>query len=105
MTVPMDARWISAWARRSAAARFVLPAIILLAGLIGHVVVADAGERRAHERVDERAQKVADALRGRVNAYGGVLYGVRGLFGASEHVTVTEFHHSHEARGVEERYP
>ena len=34
-----------------------------------------------------------------------MLYGVRGLFGASEHVTAAEFHASHLARAVEERYP
>jgi signal transduction histidine kinase len=103
MTISMANRPTSA--RRGAAARFVLPAIILVAGVIAHIFVADEGQRREHARVDERADRVADALEARVNAYGGVLYGVRGLFGASEHVTLEEFHISHEARAVEERYP
>jgi signal transduction histidine kinase len=87
------------------AARLVLPVILLLGGLIGHVLVAQAGERRAHARVDERAHRVAEAIENRVNAYGGVLFGIRGLFGASQHVTLGEFHASHEARAVETRYP
>jgi signal transduction histidine kinase len=101
----MEVRPPSAARRRRVAARLVLPVILLLAGVIGHVIAADAGERRAHSRVDERADRIAEALEGRVNAYGGVLYGIRGLFGASEHVTLSEFHTSHEARAVEERYP
>jgi signal transduction histidine kinase len=105
MTVRMDARPTNASGRRAAAARFVLPAVILVAGLIGHLFVAEAGDRRAHERTDHRAEAVADALKARVNAYGGVLYGVRGLFAASAHVTATEFHVSHVARAVEQRYP
>ncbi len=101
----MDHRPTYASARRGAAARFVLPVIILAAGVIGHFFVAAEGERRERHRVDERAHRVAEALEARVNAYGGVLYGVRGLFGASKHVTAGEFHDSHEARAVEERYP
>jgi signal transduction histidine kinase/sensor domain CHASE-containing protein len=100
----MDHRPTSASARR-AAARFVLPVIILAAGLVGHFVLGAEADRREHQRVDDRAERVAAALKARVNAYGGVLYGVRGLFGASSHVTATEFHLSHESRAVEERYP
>jgi signal transduction histidine kinase len=91
--------------RRTPAARFVLPVIIVAAAVIGHVFVVNEGERRAQQRVDERGQRVAEALQARVTAYGGVLYSVRGLFGASEHVTTSEFHVSHRSRGVEERYP
>ena len=105
MTLSMDHRPTYAWARRGAAARFVLPVIILVAAMIGHLFVVKEGERRAQQRVEERGARVAEALKGRVDAYGGVLYGVRGLFGASAHVTATEFHDSHDARGVEERYP
>src|SRR5215208_5195082 len=105
MSLPMDHRPTYGSARRGAAARFVLPVIILAAGLIGHFFVAAEGDRREQQRVDERAHRVAEALQARVKAYGGVLYGVRGLFGASEHVTPAEFHYSHEARGVEARYP
>jgi signal transduction histidine kinase len=101
----MDVRPSSAPSRRRAAARFVLPVIILVAGVIGHLVVAEEGERREHQRVDGRAHHVAEKLESRVRAYGGVLYGVRGLFGASDHVTAAEFHASHQARSVEERYP
>lgn len=105
MTVSMDARPTHASARRGPAARFVLPLIIVAAALIGHLFVVHEGERRAQQRVDERGARIAEALKGRVNAYGGVLFGVRGLFGASEHVTTSEFHVSHEARSVEARYP
>jgi signal transduction histidine kinase len=104
MTLSMDHRPTSASARR-AAARFVLPVILLAAGLAGHFIVAAEADRREHQRVDGRTHHVAEALEARVNAYGGVLYGVRGLFGASAHVTATGFHVSHEARAVEERYP
>ena len=95
MTVAMDHR-------RTTAARFVLPVIILAAALIGHLFVVREGERRTQQRVEERGQRVADALEGRVGDYGGVLYGVRGLFSASRHVTVGEFHASHTSRGVED---
>src|SRR5829696_2517538 len=105
MSVLMDDRPTPASARRRTAARFVLPLILLIGGLIGHVAVSREGERRAHERADARAERVAGALRERVEDYGNVLYGVRGLFAASDHVTAREFHDSHRARGVEERYP
>src|ERR671914_1950988 len=97
MTLSMDHRPTTASARR-VAARFVLPLIILAAGLVGHFLVAAEADRREHQRVDDRAHHVAEALEARVSAYGGVLYGVRGLFGASSHVTPTEYHVSHEAR-------
>jgi signal transduction histidine kinase len=105
MTRLMDARPTRASTRRGTAARFVLPLIIAVAAVIVHLIVVGEGNRREHHRVDERAHDVAEALEARVNAYGGVLYGVRGLFGASDHVTPSEFHVSHQARSVEERYP
>ena len=102
----MDTRPIVGPGRRGAsAARFGLPAIILLAALVAHVLVVDAGERRERAQVDAKAAAVAEGLERRVVAYGDVLYGVRGLFGASRHVTTAEFHASHAARAVEERYP
>ena len=93
-------------ARRGAgAARFVLPLFILAAALVAHVLVLESGERRERAQVEAHAAGVADELERRVDAYGGVLYGVRGLFGASRHVTTAEFHASHDARDVERRYP
>jgi signal transduction histidine kinase len=101
----MDARPGSVAARRAVAARFLLPLIIVAAAIVAHLLVAAEGERRERAQVDARAARVADGLQRRVEDYGDVLYGVRGLFGASRHVTAREFHLSHRARAVEQRYP
>jgi CHASE1-domain containing sensor protein len=91
--------------RGHAVARFLLPLLIVAAALVVQALVVHQGERRERARVEARAERVADALERRVNAYSSVLYGVRGLLGASRRVTAREFHLSHEAREVELRYP
>src|SRR4051794_18085745 len=90
---------------RLAVARFVLPVVILIAAFLVHRLVAEDGERREGVQLDARAEGVAESLQRRVNAYGDVLYGVRGLFAASDRVTAAEFHASHLARDVERQYP
>jgi signal transduction histidine kinase len=90
---------------RRIAARFLLPLIVMAVAVVVHLVVADNGRQRAHERLQARADAVADSLRARVEEYGGVLYGVRGLFGASPRVTARGFHVSHVRGAVEQRYP
>jgi light-regulated signal transduction histidine kinase (bacteriophytochrome) len=87
--------------RGHAVARLLLPLLIVAAALVVHALVVHQGERRERARVEARAERVADALERRVDAYGSVLYGVRGLLGASRRVTAREFHLSHEAREVE----
>ncbi len=100
----MDARPTLKAARRGAPARFVLPLIILGAAIVVHLLVVGEGQRRERGRVAASAARVADELHRQIGAYGDVLYGVRGLFGA-ERVTAAEFHASHRAREVERRYP
>ena len=65
-------------------ARFLVPLVIVLAAVAAHVAVRDAGERRAADRVEARAQAVAGDLAARVEAYGAALYGVRGLTGGAD---------------------
>src|SRR3954447_14637594 len=91
--------------RRLAVARFVLPVVILIAAFVVHRLVAEDGERRERGGLDARAAAVADSLQRRISAYGDVLYGVRGVFAASNRVTAEEFHASHEASAVEPHYP
>src|SRR5215207_5083229 len=97
MKASMDPRRISA--------RFVLPLFVLAAAVVGHLLVSEYGRERERERVDARAHVVAGNLNARVKEYGGVLYGVRGLFAASPHVTARAFHRSHERSAIEQRYP
>src|SRR5215212_9001593 len=105
MTTQMDVRPTFGSRRLGAAARFVLPLVILIAALVVHLLVAQDGRLREREELGARAQRVADALSTRVSAYGDVLYGVSGVFAASRRVTAAEFHASHQARDVELRYP
>lgn len=105
MTSAMDARRTLGPGRRGPAARFVLPLIIVVAAVVVHVLVVAQGERRERTQVGAHAARVADALERRVDAYGGVLYGVRGLFIASKDITTAEFHRGHDAGDVERRYP
>jgi signal transduction histidine kinase len=92
-------------ARPTSIARFVFPLIIVAAAVVAHLFMAENGRRREHERVDGRAHAVAGNLEARVKAYGGVLYGVRGLFVASRNVSASEFHASHAGNAIEQRYP
>src|SRR5829696_6243984 len=105
MRPSMDVRRKWGPQRRGAAARFLLPLSIVIAAIVVHLLVVDATERREHERVDARARAVAADVRARVDGYRGVLYGVRGLFGARRSVTASEFHLSQHAGAVHERYP
>src|SRR5215218_8239418 len=78
MSLMMDAR----------PARFLVPLVIALAAVAAHIVVRDAGARRAADRLAARAHAVADDLAARVDAYGAVLYGVRGVVGGADRAAV-----------------
>src|ERR671931_498807 len=96
----MDARPARSADHRRAAARFLLPLGIVVAALVVHVLVVRAGERDEQVELNARAERVAGGLQRRLDEYGGVLYGVRGLFRASGHVTEREFHLDQVAREV-----
>ena len=91
--------------RRRRAATVVLPALILLAGIVAHLSLVAAGKRTERERLDRRAQQVAFSLQRRVRSYGDVLYSVKGLFRGSEHVTQREFHENLSSQHLFRRHP
>ena len=101
----MADRESSAVSRRRRAATVVLPALILLAGIVAHLSLVAAGKRTERERLDRRAQQVAYSLQRRVRSYGDVLYSVKGLFRGSEHVTQREFHENLSSQHLFRRHP
>ena len=101
----MADRESSAVSRRRRAATVVLPALILLAGIVAHLSLVAAGKRTERERLDRRAQQVAFSLQRRVRSYGDVLYSVKGLFRGSEHVTQREFHENLSSQHLFRRHP
>ena len=101
----MADRESSAVSRRRRAATVVLPALILLAGIVAHLALVAAGKRTERERLDRRAQQVAYSLQRRVRSYGDVLYSVKGLFRGSEHVTQREFHQNLSSQHLFRRHP
>src|SRR5688572_24669428 len=105
MTNRMDARPTQGPLNRGMAVRLALPALILVVAVALHFVAASWGERREKENVRDRAQEAAHHLATRIAQYGDALYGVRGLFAASDQVTHREFHESMEAAAVARRFP
>ena len=97
MTPAMDIRPTHGPLNRSLAVRLVLPALILLVAVALHFVAASWGDRRQEENVRDRAEAAAQHLAGRISRYGDSLYGVRGLFAASDQVTHHEFSESMDA--------
>jgi CHASE1-domain containing sensor protein len=101
----MDDRATQRADRRRRAASIALPALILLAAVVGHFAVATGGDRAERERLDRRSQLLSAALERRVRNYGDVLYGVHGLFRGSDHVTPEEFHANLASQRIFDRYP
>src|SRR4051812_37224366 len=91
--------------RRRRAATIALPALILLAGIVGHLALVAAGHRTERERLDRQAQQVASSVQRRVRTYGDVLYSVKGLFRGSRHVTQREFHVNLASQHILRRHP
>jgi signal transduction histidine kinase len=90
---------------RRRAATLVLPALILLAGIVAHAALVEAGDRTERERLDRHADRVAATIARRVRTYGEVLYSVHGLFLSSRHVTPREFHDNLAAQRIFRRHP
>jgi signal transduction histidine kinase len=91
--------------RRLRAATLVLPALILLAGIVVHAALVDACDRTERARLDQRAEQVAATIARRVRIYGDVLYSVHALFLSSQHVTPREFHDNLHAQRIFRRHP
>src|SRR5918994_1850435 len=105
MTPVMDARPTHGPLNRSLAVRLVLPALIMLVAVALHFVAASWGDRRQEDNVRDRAEAGAKLLAARIAQYGDALYGVRGLFAASDEVNHREFSESMDAAAVARRFP
>src|SRR5829696_2410664 len=105
MTLSMDVRPTHGPLNRSLAVRLVLPGLVLLVAVVGHFAAAAWGERREHEHRRELAEASASHLATRISQYGDALYGLRGLFAASDEVTHAEFRESAAASAVARRFP
>jgi signal transduction histidine kinase len=105
MTPVMDARPTPGPLNRSLAVRLVLPALIMLVAVALHFVAASWGDRRQEDNVRDRAEAGAKLLAARIAQYGDALYGVRGLFAASDEVNHREFSESMDAAAVARRFP
>ena len=105
MTERMDARPTHGPLNRSMAVRLALPALILVVAIALHFVAASWGERREKANVRDRAEAAAQHLASRIARYGDALYGVRGLFAASDEVTHREYRESMDAAAVARRFP
>ncbi len=105
MTSRMDVRPTRPRLDRSLAARLALPALILVIAVAAHLAAVAWGERREEANVRDRAQEAAQQLETRISRYGDALYGVRGLFAASDTVTHREFRESMDAAAVARRFP
>jgi signal transduction histidine kinase len=104
MGQPMDRRSTRPSVRRRAAS-IAVPALILAAAVLVHLALVSAGDRAEAERLDRRAEQVANALERRVRTYGDVLYSVHGLFRSSDHVTRQEFHENLASQRIFGRHP
>jgi signal transduction histidine kinase len=93
------------WERRQIATIALPPLIAVMAALAAWQLVR-AEDNRRDARLSARAESTASALRQRIGAYTDVLYGLRGLFEASDNgVTRREFHDHVRAVDVARRYP
>jgi signal transduction histidine kinase len=93
------------WERRRVAT-FALPLLIAATAALAAWQLARAEDNRRDARLSARAESTASALRQRIAAYTDVLYGLRGLFEASDHgVSRREFHDHVRAVDVSHRYP
>ena len=86
-------------------ARLALPLLIVATAALAAWQLERAEQNRRASRVGARAESTATALQRRLAAYSDVLFGVRGLFEASNGVTRREFHEHLDAVDVARRYP
>ena len=105
MTNSMDGRATRPRLDRGLAVRLALPALILVVAVAAHLAAVAWGERREEENIRARAEAAAAHLAARIAQYGDALYGVRGLFAASDEVTHREFRESMDAAAVARRFP
>jgi len=105
MTNSMDGRVTRPRLDRGLAVRLALPALILVVALAAHLAAVAWGERREEENIRARAEAAAGHLDARIARYGDALYGVRGLFTASDEVTHREFSESMDAAAIARRFP
>ena len=93
------------WERRRVAA-IALPLLIAATAALAAWQLAHAEDNRRDARLSARAESTASALRQRISNYTDVLYGLRGLFEASDSgVTRREFHDHVQAVDLARRYP
>ncbi len=87
----------------------LLPAAVVLAGLGGTAVLAQAirshSEAENHARLEGGAEQVVARLEARLTAYEDVLLGGAGLFDASDRVSAGEWRAFIEGMRVAQRYP
>jgi CHASE1-domain containing sensor protein len=101
----MDARPSVPGERRRTAARFLLPAVILAAGFVVHLVISHSTDRRVAEELRNRTQGAVLAIQEEVRNYEDVAYSLGGVFTASTHVTHREFADNIASQRLHTRYP
>jgi signal transduction histidine kinase len=91
--------------RRERVATVALPVLVVAISVIAAWQLARSQHDRRDARVRARATQAAQVVQQRIGSYTDVLFGVRGLFEASNGVGRREFHAHLHAVGVAHRYP
>jgi signal transduction histidine kinase len=85
--------------------RAALPLLILIAGVVAALSLAQIERSRESVRLQVRSADAVRAIQGRIGDYTDVLYGMRGLYEASHSVHRREFAAQVRAADVANRYP
>ena len=85
--------------------RAALPLLILIAGVVAALLLAQIERSRESVRLQVRSADAVRAIQGRIGDYTDVLYGIRGLYEASHSVHRREFAAQVRAADVANRYP
>lgn len=101
----MDARPSVPGERRRAVARYLLPAVILVAGFFVHLLISHATDRRVADVLRNRTHDTVVAMQAQVRNYEDAAYSVAAVFAASNHVTHREFADNIAAQRLHTRYP